>query len=102
MNKQVINLLKNTWGLLIFALISGLAYYAIVQSFIFKFTKTGGGLLGFFFFPAIVCGAALIIVKLVKQNFEAERENAALMLFWLHIALILVSIVFAVAMILPH
>jgi hypothetical protein len=99
MKNSIINLLKNTWGLLIFALLSGCAYYVIVLKFILKFTKTGGGLLGFFFLPAIVCGAALVLIKLIKQFFENGREGSVLALFWLHVVFILMSIVFAISII---
>lgn len=98
MNTKVIKLLKTTYGLLTFALLSGCAYYTVILKFILSHTSAGGGMLGFFFLPAIVFGAALIIVKLVKQSFENGREGAVLAVFWLHTALIAMSIAFAVSM----
>lgn len=98
MKNKVMNLLQNTWGLLIFALLSGCAYYVAVLKFIFAYTSVGGGLLGFFFFPAIIAGAALVIVKLVKQSMENGQENKALVIFYVHAVFILMGIVFLISM----
>lgn len=98
MKNGIIKLLKNTLGLLIFALLSGGAYYIVILKFILSHTDKGGGMLGFFFFPAIVCGAALILIKLIKQFFENERENSAVALFLLHVLFIMISIVFLISM----
>ena len=98
MNKQIIKLLQNTWGLLVFALLSGCAYYAVVLKFIYANTNAGGNLLGFFFLPLIVCGAALVIIKLVKQCMENGREGAAAAIFWSHAAFIVIAAVTAASM----
>lgn len=98
MKNKVMQLLKNTWGLLIFALLSGCAYYVVILKFVLSHTERGGGMLGFFFLPAIVCGAALILIKLIKQFFENGRDGSAVALFWLHVMFILISIVFAISM----
>ena len=97
MNNKILQLLQNTWGLLIFALLSGCAYYAVILKFILSHTDVGGGLLGFFFFPLIICGAALVLIKIIKQRIENGRENGAVALFWLHVVFILIAIVFAVS-----
>lgn len=99
MKNCIVKLLRNTWGLLIFALLSGTAYYVVVLKFILSHTSAGGGLLGFFFLPAIVCGAALVLIKVIKQCFENDRDGAAAALFVMHIILILLAVVFAVSMI---
>lgn len=98
MKNKILNLLRNTRGLLIFALLSGAAYYAVILKFILANTEVGGGLLGFFFLPAIVCGAALVLIKVIKQCFEGGRDGAVLALFWVHAVLILMGIVFLVSM----
>ncbi|MBQ8300406.1 MAG: hypothetical protein IJX57_00335 [Clostridia bacterium] len=98
MKNKVVNLLQNAWGLLIFALLSGCAYYVAVLKFIIAHTSAGGGLLGFFFFPAIIAGAALVIVKLVKQCIENGQENKALAIFYIHAVFILIGIVFLISM----
>lgn len=98
MNKKIIGLLNNVWALLIFALLSGGAYYVTVLKFILSHTASGGGLLGFFFLPAIVCGAALVLIKVIKQCIEDGRESAAAGVFWLHCIFIIIAAVFAVSM----
>ena len=49
MKNKIIQLLQSTAGMLIFALLSGCAYYIVVLKFILSHTSVGGGLLGFFF-----------------------------------------------------
>lgn len=98
MNKKIIQLLKNTAGRLIFALLSGGAYYIIALKFILSHTNSGGGLLGFFFFPAIVCGMALVIIKILRSKEEEGNETAMLRTFWSHFILIIISVVFLAAM----
>ncbi len=93
MNDQILRLLKNTWGLLIFALLSGGAYFVIVLRFVIMNTNNGSGLIAYFFAPAVICGAALIIVKIVKQCLSDGRTGAALALFWAHAAFIAMSAV---------
>ena len=67
MEDKIVNLLDNTVPRLVFALLSGLAYFTIIYRFIVAHTERGGGLLAFFFCPAIVCGAALIIDVYKRQ-----------------------------------
>ncbi len=97
MKNTIIKILKNTWGLLVFALLSGAAYYAAVLKFILANTEVGGSLLAFFLFPCIVCGAALILIKTVRQCLESEREGAAAAIFLLHVLFIMIGIVFFVS-----
>lgn len=96
MKSTIIKLLQNTWGLLIFALLSGCAYYAVILKFIISHTSAGGTLLGFFFLPLIICGAALVIVKTVKQCMENGDDGKAVAIFWAHIAfMIIAAVIFA-------
>lgn len=97
MKNKILNLMRNTWGLLIFALLSGCAYYAVILKFILSHTETGGGLLGFFFFPLIICGAALVLIKTIKQCIENERENAVILIFLFHVLFIFIGIVFLIS-----
>lgn len=83
------------YGGLIFSLISGTAYFIIILSLILKNTARGG-LLAFFFSPAIIAGAALIIIKTVKGLLEAEKFRAVNLFLYMHTALIAVSIVFLI------
>ena len=99
MNNKIIKLLKNTAGRLIFALFGGAAYYIIALKFILSHTNNGGGLLGFFFLPAIVCGMALVIIKVLRSKEETENHGAMLRIFWAHLVLIIISIAFLLTMV---
>lgn len=99
MNNKVLNLLKNTWARFVFALLGGAAYYIIALKFILSHTNNGGGLLGFFFMPAIVCGMGLIIIKILRSLEEQENMRAMLAVFWTHIMLIIISVVFLLTII---
>ena len=92
MNNQILKLLENTWGLLIFALICGAAYFVIVLRFVLMNTNNGSGLIAYFFAPAVICGAALLIVKIIKQCLSDGRTGAALALFWAHAAFIVMNV----------
>lgn len=98
MKNIILKLLQNTWGILIFALLSGLAYYVAVLRFILSHTSAGGGLLGFFFLPAIVFGAALVLIKLIRQCLENEREGAAVTVFILHCVFMIAAVFLAADM----
>lgn len=97
MKKSIVRLLQNTWGLLVFALLSGCAYFAVIQRFILMNTTVGGKMLGLFFLPLIVCGAALVIIKVVKQCMENGDEGKAVAIFWAHVAFMVIAAVFAVS-----
>lgn len=97
MNNKIIRLLNNAWARLVFALLSGTAYYIIVLKFILSHTSVGGGLLGFFFLPAIVCGAALVLIKVIRQCIEDGREGSAVTVFWLHVVFMIIAAVSAIA-----
>ncbi len=98
MINKILKLLSNTAARLIFALLCGGAYYVIALRFIVAHTNPGGGLLGFFFLPAIVCGMALVIVKILKTQEEQGNTGVILAVFFSHILLILLSIVFLASM----
>ncbi|MDD6484163.1 MAG: hypothetical protein PUF72_06260 [Clostridiales bacterium] len=100
MRKKILDILNTTARQLAFALISGLGYFMIIFRFILAYTERGGALLAFFFAAAIICGAALIIIKAMKSCREQENESGILKLFYLHIAVIIVGIIFAADIIL--
>lgn len=100
MKNLILKILRNTWGLLIFALVSGLAYFSVVYRFILVHTETGGQLLGMFLLPLIVCGAALVLVRLIKQCLSDGREGTAVTIFSLHVFFIIVAAVTAAAILL--
>ena len=82
------------YGGLIFSLLAGLAYFIIILDFILKHTKTGGALLGFFFAPAIIAGAGLVIIKTVKKLQEEEKFSKINLFLYMHIVLMMLGIVF--------
>ena len=88
---------ETKYGAFIFSLISGLAYFGLAVDFIIGNSGGKGMLLGFFFFPAIVCGMALVILKSIKmwQEQEAYGKIKALAVF--HVILIIMSLVSVLA-----
>lgn len=99
MNNKILELLKRPYALLVWALICGAAYYVIIGRFVFAYTNTqaGGSLLMWLFLPAVICGAALILVKVVKQAREKENDRGILILFYTHLLIIAMGIVFLAA-----
>lgn len=88
-------ILNSKYGGLVFSLLSGLAYFIIIMNFIMSHTQNGG-LLGIFFFPAIICGTALVLLKALKRLCDEDRRKSAAALIYIHLALILISIVFLI------
>ncbi len=97
MNKKIINILGTTVGQLVFALLSGAAYFMVILRFIAEWSG-GSMLIAFFFAPAVICGAALVIIKLMKQARENENYSVIPKIFWLHAVLLAVGIVFVLSM----
>ena len=91
-------MLRRPYHLLVWALVCGLAYLSLAARFILEWTERGGGIIVLFFFPAIVCGAALIIIKGIKKADENGNERAMLSVFYFHLLVILMGIIFALAM----
>ena len=94
MNNKIDKLFASSIGLLAFSVISGLGYFSFILSIIMKFSKNGSPLIGFFFAPAIICGLALFIVKTVKNNIEGEAYAKNHILFYFHLLVILIGIIF--------
>lgn len=86
------------YGGLIFSLLSGCAYFILVLSYIIS-TGPRAWLIGFFFAPAIICGMALVLFKMIRQFIENEEFKKANLVAILHVILMLMSIVFLIAMI---
>lgn len=92
--KRIVKFLSSNSGALGFSLICGAAYFIIVLNFVVRFSNNGSTLLGWFFCPAIVCGMALVFVKLLRNWKEQEQYGAMKALFFVHVVLVLISIVF--------
>ena len=98
MNDKILAMLRRPYPLLIWALICGLAYLALAARFILDWTTRGGGIIVWFFFPAIICGAALIIITGIKKADENGNTRAMLAVFWVHLFVILMGLVFFLSM----
>ncbi len=83
MKEKILNWLDTTSGRLIFALASGLAYYMLLVRFIVQWSR-GLVIIAAYVFPVIVCGAAIIIIKLMKQAKENNNDTAIFRLFIIH------------------
>lgn len=86
--------LKSKYGLLIFSLGCGVAYFILVMMLIANIRYSY--LLGIFFFPTVICGAALCIYKTIKNMQEASEIGRIKSLIILHIFVILLAVSFFV------
>ncbi len=100
MNSKITELLKKPYFLLVFSLLCGGAYLAIIAQFVGQFTNTsqGAGVIIWVFFPAIVCGAALLVLKSVKNAIVEERYQTALIIFYTHLFIIAMGILIFASM----
>ena len=86
-------LFETRFGGLVFSLLSGLAYFGLI----FGFILDNGAILGFFFFPAIVCGMALVLLKMIKRLREEENYTKINFIVIAHIILMVLSIIYTAA-----
>lgn len=91
MKKWILNRLDTTAGRLIFALIAGVSYYIILLRFLIEHSR-GMIIIAAYLAPLIICGAAIIIIKLIKQ--AKENERGVFRLFILHAVLFIISLAF--------
>ena len=96
LKKKIIDTLGKTAPQLIFAVFAGCGYFMILLPVIMHFSK-GSPFLAIQFSPAIICGAALVLIQLMKQVRANEKENKIFILFIIHILLFVMGIVFTVA-----
>ena len=96
MNKKILDVINTTAGQLIFALLAGLGFFLVLSGFMVE-NSGGNMLLAFFFAPAIICGAALVIIKMIKQARENENFGSILKIFWIHLVLLVIGIIFFIA-----
>lgn len=92
MNRKILDMINTTAGRLVFSLISGAGYFMILFGAVLRLSK-GQPLLAWYFAPMIICGAALVIIKMVKQAQENEAGDRILRLFWLHAAVVIIGAV---------
>ena len=95
--KKLLKILDSRSGELSFSLASGIAYFLVVLQMIRLFAP-GSMLLGFYFSPAIICGVALVLIKALRAWKEQELFSKILILFWVHILLMLIALLFLAEM----
>ena len=95
--KGLSKLLNTTYGHLIFGLICGLSYFIISLNFIYANTVSGAGLLAFFLSPAIICGIALVVIKLIKNWMISEQYKNINLFVHFHLIVFIVAIIYAVS-----
>ena len=94
--KGIGKFVDSTAGELIFSLLSGCAYFIVVMGFVINNTQNGGLMLSLFFFPAIVCGAALLLIKTIRKLKDADSFGKINALIYAHIIFFAISIVFLI------
>lgn len=90
--KGIGKILDKKYGELCFGLFCGFAYFIIILRFIIENTAANGGLLGFFFFPAIICAVALFVIKLVRNLRDKEKFTAVNLFIYVHLAVFLAAV----------
>ena len=73
-NQLIIDMLQKPVPRLIYALICGIAYFIIIMQFVSSYTQQGS-LMGLFIAPAVICGGALLVVKMLRNAFENKEED---------------------------
>lgn len=93
---RIYQFLSTRIGELIFGLICGLSYFVIVLNFIMANTHVGGSLLALFTAPAIICGIALVFIKLLRNWRQNEQYKNVISFFALNFVIFIISIFFAI------
>ena len=91
MNKKILAMLERTVPFLVFGLLSGFAYFGIIYALLSGYFSTQNKLIIFYFSPAVICGGALVVMKLVKQHREAQNYSKIMMIFWVHAVLMVIA-----------
>jgi len=73
----------------IFSLLCGIAYFLFIYQMIAPIN--GAGLISFFFCPAVVCGVALCILKLINRTIEEENKKTLNFIVIMHIIVIITA-----------
>lgn len=98
---KLIEFFKNKkYMMLIFSIIGGLGYFLIVNGLILTSTKFGGEFLSFLFCPAIICGAALYILKTVKRFIEEENPKGMIFIVISHLVILAAGVLITIERIL--
>ena len=85
---------------LIFSLICGLAYFALIMTLFLLPIAGSSTLIAWFFAPVIICFPAIYIVKYIKTALESENGQGINTIILVHALIIILAIIFTVATIL--
>ena len=96
--KDINKIFDTKYGGLIFALLSGSAYFIIILNLISN-ASPANGLIGFFFAPAIIFGSGLLLLKAVNKLRDEENYKKINIIVYAHIILLIISIIFLFDMI---
>ena len=88
---KISDLLRKTAPALIFALLSGLAYFELLYVLLDDWIVGENRLILFFFSPVIVCGAAIVIIKLIKKQHEFGNDFNVAAIFFAHVLLMIIA-----------
>jgi len=95
--KGLSKLLNTKYGHLIFGLICGVSYFIISLNFIFANTVNAAGLLAFYLSPLIICGIALVVIKLIKNWTVSEQYKNINLFVHFHLIVFIVAVIFAIS-----
>lgn len=99
MKDKLLKLLTVPVPRLVFALVCGSAYFILVSAAAWEMAREMTLIL-FYIAPIIICGGALVIIKLLKIAEETENKKKMYRIFGIHAAVILLAAVYAIAMML--
>lgn len=89
-------------GELTFGLLCGLAYFFVILEFITANTHAGGHLLALYVAPAVICGIALVFIKLLRNWRQNEQYKNISSFFALNVVIFVISIFFAIDFFINH
>lgn len=89
-------------GELISGLLCGIAYFIVVLDFIMANTHTGGQLLAMFLAPAVICGVALMFIKLIRGWLQNEQYKNINSFIVLNLVIFVISIFFIIDFCINH
>ncbi len=93
----IVKFMQNRISRLIFSLISGAAYFAAAFWLCRVYFGESSGLIVFFFAPALICGAALVLFKSISSMLEQENKRGIVFLTAAHTVFVIVTAVLLIA-----
>lgn len=84
------------YGELIFGLVCGCSYFIILLNFIFANTYDAGSLLALFLAPLIICGIALVFIKIIRNWRNNEQYKLINSFIILHLFVLIIAVIFLI------